>query len=1043
MAQRGDAPTDLAPLDRRNNYPEAAAALHPDGHDPDASLPAVVLLDGSGVVDYYGYTHEGDENLSLEQLMAGPEKEVFKEQALHSRDNDGLAGNNVKYAENQIPESVPKTPRVADIFVEDQAPRQQVPHNPSIGLPEPPRLPESFRRHPVPPGGKGEGWPYAPQGWPKPDDKWGWRVGQRAAPTSLWIDRYVTLPVSLMKGKKINISDEQFASKKSLVEYLKQTFPGMMDPNSIFKAFDWKVPALKNVEGPEKRGSAVKRDKTSPMDVNDSWQKSKKQCRAGNPHCPITKGKLNESESLERLYCNICCIEPNFCRECMCILCCKLFARDVDDFCIIQCRNTPLAGPNSLPSERGICGHTAHLDCALKNQLAGVIKKYRLNLEYMCRRCDRKTNLKETLSRLVSEFMNAEESKVDSSLQLLMRVMVDPGDEASSSRKIQEILLGALKKVQEGADIDATCKELTEQLLEAPQSGQCTYDNQVLHQVSNWSQARGRKRAFEDPQHSYEDRVDRRGPRSKSVGSPDAQGTLSPFMFQKNNKSTSADNILQGCPNDTSPAVHRIDSSIVSEEVCEGNGVTATSSTRAEPDLNLDRQLPRISLQNSLKPEDILSSIPTNLLSRTPSLSSLMDQSVSKPPTLSFEEHIRQCEAMTDRVKSAGSLGVFLNSDPKPPSLIASSLATENHGNQVDNPAVEAAADTRPPSAGEVVTSILSSSTAKSPSLFNSQDADIDHIKNTEIVEVRESSRLMPATRSSARRASLSSSQDAGGHHTARAKTIVVSDSSRKKPRPSSSEDKGPSLTTSQDAGGDDVVVTQMVEAPLNVEPLQMMPATRSSTRRASLSSSQDAGGHHTASAKTIIVSNSSRKKPRPSSSEDKGPSLTTSQDAGGDDVVVTQMVEVPLNVEPLQMIELPAIPSFDPALEPTDGAGFESELEDRISEALKNLKRAQAAEYDRAEESLNAQKVVVLEQYRLVDKGCRRFARNSKKDQRRKSTAEFDRAMNRVMAQYGKAQEERKAFESMLAISNGYSQISEEVLRDFFKWSPSDVKEA
>ena len=40
-----------------------------DGHDPDASLPAVVLLDGSGVVDYYGYTHEGDENLSLEQLM--------------------------------------------------------------------------------------------------------------------------------------------------------------------------------------------------------------------------------------------------------------------------------------------------------------------------------------------------------------------------------------------------------------------------------------------------------------------------------------------------------------------------------------------------------------------------------------------------------------------------------------------------------------------------------------------------------------------------------------------------------------------------------------------------------------------------------------------------------------------------------------------------------------------------------------------------------------------------------------------------------------
>ena len=199
------------------------------------------------------------------------------------------------------------------------------------------------------------------------------------------------------------------------------------------------------VVAPEKRGSTVKREKASSVDGHDYnvGQKAKKQCRAGNPHCPSTKGKNSVSEP-ERLVCHICCSEPRFCRECKCILCCKIFAPDGDDFTIIRCLNSPLVGEG-----QGVCGHAAHLECALNSQLAGVIPKNGLELEYMCRRCDRKTHLKALVSRLVCEFMNktAPDWRVDRSLQLLLQLVLDPDDGARYSGKLQETLIGSLKKV--------------------------------------------------------------------------------------------------------------------------------------------------------------------------------------------------------------------------------------------------------------------------------------------------------------------------------------------------------------------------------------------------------------------------------------------------------------------------------------------------------------------------------------------------------------------------------------------------------------------
>lgn len=91
---------------------------------------------------------------------------------------------------------------------------------------------------------KGEGWPYAPQGWPHAADKWGWRVGKRTTVHSNWMDRYVSLPKSLAKGRKVT----EFASRKSIAEYIKQTFP-QMNVDNFFKSFEWKVPAPKVLEG--------------------------------------------------------------------------------------------------------------------------------------------------------------------------------------------------------------------------------------------------------------------------------------------------------------------------------------------------------------------------------------------------------------------------------------------------------------------------------------------------------------------------------------------------------------------------------------------------------------------------------------------------------------------------------------------------------------------------------------------------------------------------------------------------------------------------
>lgn len=186
----------------------------------------------------------------------------------------------------------------------------------------------------------------------------------------------------------------------------------------------------------------TKRDKTSPHAGDSSCQRPKKRCRAGNPHCYLETGKSGVSGAAETLVCHICCSEPGFCRECKCILCCKAFTPDTDDNDIIRCLNRPITGA-------GICNHAAHLECAVNSQLAGVIKKNGLDVEYMCRRCDRKTDLRESVSRLIESMGRiTSQSKVERNLRLALRIMQDPQDGANlPSRTLSVLIEKVLKKV--------------------------------------------------------------------------------------------------------------------------------------------------------------------------------------------------------------------------------------------------------------------------------------------------------------------------------------------------------------------------------------------------------------------------------------------------------------------------------------------------------------------------------------------------------------------------------------------------------------------
>ncbi|GJM96597.1 hypothetical protein PR202_ga13452 [Eleusine coracana subsp. coracana] len=107
-------------------------------------------------------------------------------------------------------------------------------------------------------------------------------------------------------------------------------------------------------------------------------------CKARNNLCSLEREGFIESSPAQA--CDICCTEPGFCRECCCILCRRTIDNSFGGYSFIKCE--------AVVEENYICGHVAHLDCALRCYMAGTVGgTIGLDVQYYCRRCDNKTNL--------------------------------------------------------------------------------------------------------------------------------------------------------------------------------------------------------------------------------------------------------------------------------------------------------------------------------------------------------------------------------------------------------------------------------------------------------------------------------------------------------------------------------------------------------------------------------------------------------------------------------------------------------------------------
>ncbi|KAI4345644.1 hypothetical protein L6164_012744 [Bauhinia variegata] len=256
----------------------------------------------------------------------------------------------------------------------------------------------SFVLRPVLPEENGEGLPYAPENWPEPGDIWSWRTGRRVANTGHFLDRYLYLPprLSRIENSGSNRKKHGFASKLAVERYIRTTFPET-DLVEFFASFSWKIPSpqcgrpngneeklpiaavpLKQVQLAEEPESDVQHDTV--------------RCKAGNNMCNGLI--LEEVEKYSpAMPCDVCCSERDFCRDCCCILCCKTVNSANGGYSYIKCQKKV---------DDKICGHVAHMECALRSRNAGTVGgKIGLDAEYNCRSCDGRTDLISHVDKLL------------------------------------------------------------------------------------------------------------------------------------------------------------------------------------------------------------------------------------------------------------------------------------------------------------------------------------------------------------------------------------------------------------------------------------------------------------------------------------------------------------------------------------------------------------------------------------------------------------------------------------------------------------------
>ncbi|XP_030974275.1 protein OBERON 2-like [Quercus lobata] len=333
---------------------------------------------------------------------------------------------------------------------------------------------------PVSPDDSGEGLPYAPVNWPNRGDTWTWRVGKRIASTGHYLDRYLYLPKRLCRRIESSSNSSRrkhgFASKLSLERYIRAAFPGA-DVEAFFNSFSWKIPAKKSAltNGHVERRNllTIPLEEMAEYGVSDSPTDTGG-CKAGNKMCSSIL-EQSEKPPLAAMPCDICCSEPRFCHDCCCILCSKLINSEHGGYSHIKCE--------AVVNEGYICGHIAHIDCALRCYMAGTVGgSIGLDAEYYCRRCDARTDLVSHAARFL-QTCESIDSRDDIEKILSVGVCILGGSQKTSAKRLLIRFESAIAKLQSGTSLEDIWK--VEDSFSAISTGAFDHGNAALEVMND------------------------------------------------------------------------------------------------------------------------------------------------------------------------------------------------------------------------------------------------------------------------------------------------------------------------------------------------------------------------------------------------------------------------------------------------------------------------------------------------------------------------------------------------------------------------------
>ncbi|KAG8098133.1 hypothetical protein GUJ93_ZPchr0013g36854 [Zizania palustris] len=166
-------------------------------------------------------------------------------------------------------------------------------------------------------------------------------------------------------------------------------------------------------------------------------------CKARNNLCKLEREGFIESSPAHD--CVICSRNPGFCRECCCIFCRRVVDYSFGGYSYIKCE--------AVLEENYICGHVAHLECAHRSFMVGTVGgSIDLDVQYLCRLCDNKTNLMMHVEELL-ETCKSLQSRDEIEPILITGSYLLRGSGQMKARSLAKYVRSAMAKLKRGVDL--------------------------------------------------------------------------------------------------------------------------------------------------------------------------------------------------------------------------------------------------------------------------------------------------------------------------------------------------------------------------------------------------------------------------------------------------------------------------------------------------------------------------------------------------------------------------------------------------------------